>query len=71
MSFVPRAGTHRLGELVRLNRDVSNAEGTFQAGHEFHIIDAHPHGNDFVYDLRDRDLNILGDVSADCFTRVS
>ena len=70
MSFVPRGGTHRLGERVRLNQDMSNADGVFQAGHEFNIIDAHPHGNDFLYDLRDRDLRILGSVSAAYFTRV-
>jgi hypothetical protein len=70
MSFVPRDGTHRLGERVRLNQDMSNADGVFEAGHEFHIIDAHPNGNDFLYDLRDRDHRILGAVSADYFTRI-
>jgi hypothetical protein len=41
---------------------MSNKEGTFGAGHDFEIIDIHFRGADTFYDLRDRDLNLLGDV---------
>lgn len=68
MSFTPR--NYRIGEHVRINRDFSNAEGTFSAGHEFEIMDSHVRHGEFVYDLRDRDLNILGEVPVDAFTPI-
>ena len=58
--FTPR--TLSVGDHVRINSDLSNAEGTFGAGHEFEIIDIHFRGSDTFYDLRDHDLNLLGDV---------
>jgi hypothetical protein len=51
-----------LGDVVRINRDMSNEEGSFAAGHEFRIIDIHFRGDDVFYDLRDRDLHLLGGV---------
>jgi hypothetical protein len=58
--FTPR--TISVGDHVRINSDLSNADGTFGAGHEFEIIDIHFHGDDAFYDLRDHDLNLLGRV---------
>jgi hypothetical protein len=58
--FTPRRLS--LGDAVRINRDMSNEEGTFGAGHEFRIIDIHFHGDDVFYDLRDHDLHLLGQV---------
>ncbi len=58
-----------LGDRVRINSDLSNAEGTFAAGHEFRIIDIHFRGDDVFYDLRDHDLHLLGDVPLTDLTR--
>jgi len=58
--FTPRRLS--IGDAVRINRDMSNEEGSFGAGHEFRIIDIHFHGDDVSYDLRDHDLHLLGDV---------
>jgi hypothetical protein len=58
--FTPRYLSE--GDHVKINRDLSNEEGTFAAGHEFRIIDIHFRGDDVFYDLRDHDLHLLGDV---------
>lgn len=50
------------GDLVKINKDISNAEGTFGAGHEFRVIDIHYRGDEVLYDLRDHDLHLLGQV---------
>lgn len=62
MSFLPRR--YHLGDHVRITQDLSNANGTFAAGHEFEIIDQHVRHGIFVFDLRDRDLNILAEVES-------
>lgn len=49
-----------VGDLVSINHDISNEEGTFGAGHKFHVIDIHFRGDDVFYDLRDRDQRLLG-----------
>ena len=62
MAFVPRhleEGAH-----VRLLQPASNDAGTFNAGHEFTIIEVHSGDDGDVYDLRDRDLNLLFGVAA-------
>lgn len=51
-----------VGNHVKINKDISNAEGTFGAGHEFIIIDIHFRGDDVFYDLRDHDQHLLGQV---------
>jgi hypothetical protein len=51
-----------VGDHVKINKDISNEEGTFGAGHQFRIIDIHYRGDDVFYDLRDRDVHLLGDV---------
>jgi hypothetical protein len=51
-----------LGDHVKINKDLSNEEGTFGAGHEFRIIDIHFRGDDVFYDLRDHNLHLLGGV---------
>ena len=60
MTFVPRE--IEAGDHVRLTAPMQNHEGTFSAGHEFEVIDIGVHGGDWTYDLRDRDLNLLGQV---------
>ena len=62
MSFVPRhleEGAH-----VRLLQPASNSAGTFNAGHVFAIMEVHINPDGDVYDLRDRDLNLLFGVAA-------
>ena len=62
MSFVPR---HVLeGSHVKLLRVVSNSMGTFYPGHEFEVLEVRIGSAGDVYDLRDRDLNLLYDVAA-------
>lgn len=58
--FTPRS--FRIGDHVKINAALSDKEGTFAAGHEFTIIDIHFRGDDVLYDLRDRDVRLLGDV---------
>lgn len=58
--FTPR--WFSVGDLVKINRDISNEEGAFGAGHEFRIVDIHFRGDDVFYDLRDHDLHLLGQV---------
>ena len=65
--FTPRRLS--VGDLVKINKDIANAEGTFGAGHEFHIIDIHYHGDDAFYDLRDHHQRLLGDVPLDDLER--
>jgi hypothetical protein len=67
MAFEPAA--YSLGEHVVTNQELSNASGTFPAGHRFQLIDVHYKGGEAYYDLRDRDLNLLGGVPAGCFER--
>jgi len=58
--FTPRYLS--VGDLVKINKDLSNEEGTFGAGHEFRIFDIHFRGDDVFYDLRDHELHELGDI---------
>jgi hypothetical protein len=58
--FTPRGLS--VGDHVFIDKDLSNEEGTFGAGHEFTIIDIHFRGDAVLYDLRDNDLHLLGDV---------
>jgi hypothetical protein len=58
--FTPRSFS--IGDHVKINRDISNSEGTFGAGHEFEIIDLYERHGEVLYDLRDRDLRLLGKV---------
>lgn len=51
-----------VGDHVTINKDISNAEGTFGAGHEFMVFDIHFRGDDVFYDLRDSHQHLLGDV---------
>lgn len=55
----------RLGDHVKITRELSNTEGTFDAGHEFEIIDFYERHGTPLYDLRDADLHLLGGVSYD------
>ena len=55
----------RIGDHVKINRDLSNDEGTFDAGHEFEIIDLYVRHEAPLYDLRDAQLHLLGGVSYD------
>lgn len=69
MTFVPRSFT--IGDRVKITRDFTNTFGEFLAGHEFAIIDEHWRSNgELVFDLRDRDLNVLGEVPGDCLTLI-
>lgn len=68
MSYTPRDLS--VGDHVVINTDMANPYGTFAAGHEFEVIDVHLRGQHFVYDLRDRDLNLLGEVSVTYLKRV-
>jgi hypothetical protein len=65
--FTPR--TLSVGDHVTINSAMSNKEGTFGAGHEFEIIDIRFHGEDAFYDLRDRDLNLIGNVPFEDISR--
>jgi hypothetical protein len=58
--FTPRWIT--VGDLVKINKDISNEEGTYGAGHEFRVIDIHYRGDDVFYDLRDHHQHLLGQV---------
>jgi hypothetical protein len=58
--FTPRYLS--VGDHVKINKDLSNEEGSFGAGHQFRIIDIHYRGDDVFYDLRDHDLHLIGDV---------
>ena len=58
--FTPRRLS--VGDHVKINKDLSNEEGTFGTGHEFTIIDIHFRGDDVFYDLRDHDLHLIGEV---------
>lgn len=51
-----------IGDHVKINRELSNKEGTFDAGHEFEIIEMYARNGMDLYDLRDSDLNLLGEV---------
>jgi hypothetical protein len=68
MSFIPRG--YSVGEHVRINQDLANSDGTFQAGHEFEISDMYVRHGSFVYELRDSEQNLLGDVEPALFTRM-
>lgn len=59
-----------VGDLVTINREISNAEGTYGAGHEFRIIDIHFRGDEIFYDLRDHHQHLLGEVPLSDVTRV-
>jgi hypothetical protein len=65
--FTPRF--YSMGDRVAINRDISNSEGTFAAGHEFVIIDIHFHRDATLYDLRDHEQRLIGDVPESDFTR--
>jgi len=67
MAFTPRSLSN--GDHVKINQDISNEEGVFSAGHEFMIIDQHVRDGVMVYDLRDHDLNVLGEVPSSCLER--
>jgi hypothetical protein len=58
--FTPR--TYAIGDRVKLTIDMSNQEGTFGAGHEFTIIDFYEKHGGVVYDLRDHEHHLLGEV---------
>jgi hypothetical protein len=60
MTFVPRE--IEAGDHVRLTAPLQNHEGTFSAGHEFEVIDVGVRDGDWIYELRDRNLNLLGQV---------
>ncbi len=59
-----------VGDHVKINKDLSNSEGTFGAGHEFRIIDIHYHGDDVSYDLRDHNQHLLGQVALSDIDRI-
>lgn len=61
MTFIPQEIA--VGDRVRLAVPIATRTGRFTAGHEFEVIDVRFHGTDRLYDLRDLDLNLLGDVS--------
>jgi hypothetical protein len=60
--------SYAIGDHVVLTRELSNKEGTFDAGHEFEIIDLYERHGVPLYDLRDSGLRLLGGASADDFT---
>jgi hypothetical protein len=51
-----------VGDLVTINRDISNAEGTYGTGHEFRTIEIHFRGDNVFYDLRDHRQRLLGEA---------
>jgi hypothetical protein len=61
--FTPR--TFALGDHVKITCDISNREGTYGAGHEFTIIDLYERHGAFLYDLRDHEQRVLGEVPFD------
>ncbi len=65
--FTPRGLS--IGDHVTTTCDLQNAEGTFATGHRFEIIDIHYHGDRVLYDLRDHELHLLGDVPAEAVVR--
>jgi hypothetical protein len=69
MAFIPPGG-YEVGDRVRINQDLSNSLGTFQAGREFEIIDLHFKGNGILYDLRDHEQNVIGDVPSSNFSKI-
>jgi hypothetical protein len=58
--FTPR--TFALGDRVKITTDISNREGTYSAGHEFTIIDLYERHGSVLYDLRDHEQRVLGEV---------
>jgi hypothetical protein len=54
--------SYRVGDHVKLTRALANDEGTFEAGHEFEITALYERHGVPLYDLRDRDLNLLTEV---------
>ena len=70
MSFVPRQ--YKVGDpRAHQSRPCRNSRtGTFSAGHEFEISDVYVRRGSFVYELRDSEQNLLGDVEPALFDRV-
>jgi hypothetical protein len=58
--FTPR--TYAMGDHVKIDSELTNAEGTFAAGHEFEIIGIHFREGEALYDLRDHELHVLLEV---------
>jgi len=58
--FTPRELA--VGDHVKITVDLQNQEGTFGAGHRFRITEIHYHSSGKVYDLRDHELHLLGNV---------
>ena len=58
--FTPR--TFSIGDRVKINRDLSNREGMFGAGHEFEIVDLYARDGIAMYDLRDHESHMLIEV---------
>ena len=58
--FTPR--TFAMGDHIKIDRELSNREGTFAAGHEFEIIGIHAGEGGALYDLRDHELRVLLEV---------
>ncbi|MGD1067691.1 MAG: hypothetical protein ABR975_12820 [Vulcanimicrobiaceae bacterium] len=52
-----------VGDHVTIVRTLSNEEGTFGAGHVFAVIDRRLGRDGWLFDLRDHDLNLLGNVA--------
>jgi hypothetical protein len=69
VAFTPRGG-YEIGDRVRIDQDLSNDLGTFSAGCEFEIIDLHFKKDGILYDLRDHEQNVLGDVPSSNFTKL-
>jgi hypothetical protein len=60
--------TYNVGDHVVLTHELSNKEGTFDAGHPFQIIDMYVRHGAVLYDLRDSGLHLIGEVTADDFS---
>ncbi len=65
--FTPRSFS--VGDRVTINKDISTSEGTYGAGHAFTIIDVRYHGNSPLFDLRDHELHLVGNVPVTDLTR--
>ena len=59
--------SYKVGDHVKLTSEISTKEGTYDAGHEFEIIDFYERHGVALYDLRDSELHLIGGASADDF----